>query len=40
MEAKNNMSQKRYVYLPKAAIIAAAALLTGILVTPQAWAQG
>jgi hypothetical protein len=40
------MTQKRYVYLPKAAkaakaaMMAAAALLTGILLTPQAWAQG
>ena len=34
------MTQKRYVYLMKAALIAATALLTGILLTPQAWAQG
>jgi hypothetical protein len=31
---------KRYIYLSKAALIAAAALSTGILLTPKAWAQG
>ena len=40
METKNEMSRKRYVYLPKAAMMAAAVLLTGILLTPEAWAQG
>lgn len=33
------MAKKRYVYLSKAVLIAAV-LSTGILVTPQAWAQG
>jgi hypothetical protein len=34
------MAHKRYVYLSKAALIAAVALSTCILLTPQAWAQG
>jgi len=34
------MTQKRYVYLSKAALIIAAALSISILLTPQAWAQG
>jgi hypothetical protein len=40
METKNNMTQKRHVYLSKAAMIIAAALSTGVLLTPKAWAQG
>ena len=34
------MTQKRHGYLSKAALIAAATLLTWILFTPKAWAQG
>jgi hypothetical protein len=34
------MAQKKFVYLCKAALIAAAALTTCILATPHAWAQG
>jgi len=33
------MTHKRYVYLTKAALIAAT-LSTCVLVTPQSWAQG
>jgi len=34
------MTQRKYAYLSKAPLIAAMALLTGILLSPQAWAQG
>jgi hypothetical protein len=34
------MADKRHVYLSKAALLVAAALSTGILLTPRAWAQG
>jgi hypothetical protein len=40
METNNTMAQKRYIYLSKAALIAAATLSTSILFTPQSWAQG
>jgi hypothetical protein len=33
-------NMKRRVYLFKTAMIIAAALSTGVLLTPQAWAQG
>jgi hypothetical protein len=35
-----HMTQKKHVYLSKAALIAAVTLSTCILLTPQAWAQG
>jgi hypothetical protein len=34
------MTQKKHIYLSKAALIAAVALSTCILLRPQAWAQG
>jgi len=34
------MAQKKYAYLSKAPLIAAVFLLTGALLSPQAWAQG
>ena len=34
------MAHKRYVYLSKAALMAAATISTCILLTPRAWAQG